>query len=82
MKSEFMRIADHSGHTLVLEFVPHAKNPKELYAVFDGRRIAYRGKPGTAQAETWVSMVPGYEVVDEDYPDRLAVYVNGKAMLH
>jgi hypothetical protein len=79
-KSEFHHIADHSGHMLQFEFVPSAKKPKELYAVWDGRRIAYRGKPGTPQAGTWVSMVPGYKVVDEDYPDRIVVTFNGKVV--
>jgi hypothetical protein len=27
-----------------------------------------------------VEQVPGYEVIDEDYPDRVAVYINGKAV--
>ena len=36
----------------------------DLFVLLDGRRIARRGQPGTAQAKTWVPMVPGYEVVD------------------
>src|SRR5262245_64678684 len=70
-KSEFQHVFDQGGHTLQFEFVPNTKKPKELYAVWDGRRIAYRGKPDTPQAGTWVSMVPGYKVVDEDDPDMI-----------
>jgi hypothetical protein len=35
---------------------------KDLYFVFDGKRIAKRGAPGTPQARTWVSLEPGYTV--------------------
>jgi hypothetical protein len=31
--------------------------------VFDGRRIAKRGNPGTLQAGTWVLLEPGFQVV-------------------
>ena len=81
-KSEFQHIATLNGHTLQFEFAPSVRQPKELYAVWDDRRIAYRGKPGTPQAGKWVSMVPGYEVVDEGYPDRIAVFVNGKVVYY
>jgi hypothetical protein len=36
----------------------------EIYVVYDGIRIAQRGKPGTAQAKTWVPLEPGYVVYD------------------
>ena len=35
----------------------------ETYVVFDGRRIAKRGNPGTLQAGTWVLLEPGFQVV-------------------
>jgi hypothetical protein len=35
-----------------------------IYIVFDGVRIAKRGKPDTPQAKTWVSLVHGFEVRD------------------
>ena len=34
----------------------------DIYVVYDGIRIAQRGKPGTPQAKTWISLEPGYEV--------------------
>jgi hypothetical protein len=30
----------------------------ELYMVMDGKRVAYRGHPGTDEAGTWVSLDP------------------------
>ena len=35
----------------------------ETYVVFDGKRIAKRGNPGTLQAGTWVSLEPGFQVL-------------------
>jgi hypothetical protein len=35
----------------------------ETYVVFDGRRIAKRGNPGTLQAGTWVLLEPGFQVM-------------------
>jgi hypothetical protein len=37
---------------------------KELFVVADGEKIAKRGKPGTPQAGTWVSLEPGWTVTD------------------
>ena len=34
----------------------------DMYLVFDGRRIAKRGKPGTLHAMTWISLEPGVVV--------------------
>jgi hypothetical protein len=40
----------------------------ELYLVLVGRRVAYRGHPGTTEAGKWISLVPEFQVV-EDHPD-------------
>jgi hypothetical protein len=37
----------------------------DLYAVFQGVRIAKRGAKGTPQALTWISLEPGFRVRDE-----------------
>jgi hypothetical protein len=37
----------------------------EVFVVFDGVRIAKRGRPGTPQARTWVSIEPGFAVYDD-----------------
>jgi hypothetical protein len=73
MKSEFVPIDSHSGHTCALEFVPSAKRPKAVYVVFDGKRVACRGD----HAE-WVSMVPGYQVRDVDDGDGIVVDFDGR----
>jgi hypothetical protein len=36
----------------------------DIYLIFDGRRIAKRGKPGTLHAMTWISLEPGVVVRD------------------
>jgi hypothetical protein len=38
----------------------------DLFVVFDGKRIARRGRPGTPQARTWVSLEPGYSVFSDE----------------
>jgi hypothetical protein len=49
-----------------------------MYVIFDGRRIAYRGQPGTSEAGTWVSVVPGFTVPDEKDGEGIQVYFDGK----
>ena len=49
---------------LEFEFVPHQNKPKAIYLRLGGERVAYRGKPNTPQAATWVSMKSGYRVED------------------
>jgi hypothetical protein len=34
----------------------------DLFMIFDGVKIAQRGRPGTPQAGQWVSLEPGYTV--------------------
>jgi len=53
----------------------------ELYFVVDGQRIAKRGHPGTAQAETWVPLVEGVSFYDERPDDGLPVFDGGKVEL-
>ena len=46
----------------VVEAVPedpsHPDGATDMYLIFDGRRIAKRGKPGTPHAMTWISLEP------------------------
>jgi hypothetical protein len=35
----------------------------DIFVVFDGVRIAKRGRPGTPQARTWISLEPGFTVL-------------------
>jgi hypothetical protein len=73
LKSEFELIGDHDGHVCQFEYVPSSRNPRAIYVVFDGRRIAERCQRGTG---TWVPMMPGFEVADEGY--KLSVYHDGR----
>jgi hypothetical protein len=34
----------------------------DIYLVYDGVRIAKRGKPGTPQAKSWVPLEPAFKV--------------------
>ena len=51
---------------------------REMYVIFDGRRIAYRGQCGTSEARRWVSVVPGYTVLDEKDCEGIEVPFEGK----
>ena len=41
----------------------------DIYLIFDGRRIAKRGKPGTLHAMTLISLEPGVVVRDVPMPE-------------
>jgi hypothetical protein len=47
---------------------------QELYIVYDGMRIAKRGYPGSPQAGTWVSLEPGYRVLDSGKRELVVEY--------
>jgi hypothetical protein len=36
----------------------------DIFVIADGVKIAKRGHPGTPQAGTWVSLEPGWRVLD------------------
>lgn len=79
-KSEIIPIDRRQGHTLDFEFVPRANNHDEIFVVVDGRRIASRGQPGTPEAGIWVSIVPGYTVLDKNDGEDIVVYFDGKVL--
>jgi hypothetical protein len=54
-------------HTCAFEFVPSSQRPREIYFVFDGRRIARRGRLATGEPG-WLPLIEGYDVVDEAIP--------------
>lgn len=35
-----------------------------IFVYADGKRIAKRGEPGTPHARTWISLEPGWTVLD------------------
>ena len=63
------RKASHPECMMVCEET-HDEHLVALYIVFDGVKIARRGYPDTPQARTWVSLEPGFQVLDgEDRAD-------------
>ena len=48
---------------------PTCPDGETMYLIFDGRRIAKRGKPGTLHAMTWISLEPGVVVRDVPMPE-------------
>jgi hypothetical protein len=51
----------------------------DAFVTFNSVRIAKRGKPQTPQARMWVSIEPGYTVLDGG-PSRLVVKYDGKVV--
>ena len=49
-----------------------------LFVIFNGMKIARRADPDTPQAKTWVSLEPGYQVLDNADMTEIAVYYYGK----
>jgi hypothetical protein len=48
---------------------------KDTFVIVDGVTIAKRGRPGTAQAGTWISLEPGWTVTfNEDQSQLLVRY--------
>ena len=54
------------------------KTNKDVFVVVDGVRVARRGYPGSPQARTWVSVEPGWEVLDSD--EGIIIRHNGVAV--
>jgi len=61
--------------------MPRAKSPRceivsdgsIVWVVVDGVKVARRGYPGTPQARTWVSLEPGWRVLDSSYEGKQLV---------
>ena len=49
----------------------------DLFVVVDGDKIARRGYPGTPQAKTWISLEPGWEVLDGEGLKSILIKHNG-----
>jgi hypothetical protein len=48
----------------------------DVFVVANGVRIAKRGRPGTPQAKTWISLEPGWEVHSAADHSTIAVTYN------
>jgi hypothetical protein len=42
----------------IIEAAHSGTGQREIYLVLDGKRIAHRGHPGSAEAGTWIPLVP------------------------
>jgi hypothetical protein len=49
----------------------------DIFIVVDERRIAKRGRPGTPQAGTWVSLEPGWRVYSTPRHEEIVIEYNG-----
>jgi hypothetical protein len=49
------------------------KDGNNFFVVVDGVTIAQRGFPNSSQAETWVSIEPGWEVIGGDDPNTISI---------
>jgi len=53
---------------------------KNIFVFVGGVKVAMRGHPGTAQAGTWVSLEPGYEVFSNADHSEITITHNGEAV--
>jgi len=53
---------------------------RDLFVVFNGVRIAKRGKPKTPQARQWVSLEPGFKVYEGKGNQLVIEQLNGVAL--
>jgi hypothetical protein len=51
-----------------------------VFIIFDGVKIAKRGRPGSAQAGKWVSIKRGYKVFDRADGDQLEIEYDGMVL--
>lgn len=78
MTSKKTSFGEQGGH--VLELLDTGKN---LFLLFDGVKIAKRGKPGTRHAKKWVPLLPGWEIndVQEGGQDGIEVKRDGETLI-
>lgn len=51
---------------------------QDMFAVADGVRIAKRGRPGTPEAGTWVTLVAGWTVTGSPEDDEMITHDGGR----
>ena len=50
---------------------------QDMFVIVDGVKIAKRGHPGTPQAKTWISLQPGWVVLDSTTPSEIVIEHDG-----
>jgi predicted peroxiredoxin len=63
-----------------IEAAKTGENEVTVFVVFNGVRIAKRGKPNTPQARTWIPLEPGYEVLSPPDLSEVIIIHNGVRM--
>ena len=58
--------------TCAMEVTDH-----DIFVVFNGVRIAKRAHPGSPQAKTWVSLEPGFAVLDDPTTNSILIEQDG-----
>jgi hypothetical protein len=53
----------------------------DLFVVLNGIKITKRDYPDAPQARQWVSLEPGYRVLDAKYPRRLVIEYQGTVVV-
>jgi hypothetical protein len=69
-------MSDEEQHTVELRTIEG-----ELFVVVDGVTIAKRGKPGSAYAGRWMTLEPGWSIIELEGGSRLQVSYDG-ARIH
>jgi hypothetical protein len=57
-----IRVRSHERRSTFCEI--HRDENGNVFVLIDGMKIAERGLPGTAQADTWIMLKPGWMVRD------------------
>jgi hypothetical protein len=55
----------------------HKDDNEDVFVLVGGVKIARRGPPHTAQAETWIVLEPGWIVRDVDHGNAIEVRFEG-----
>jgi hypothetical protein len=53
---------------------------RDLFVLLDGVKIAKRGEPGSALAAQWISIEPGYRVLDGADGSEIVIQHHGVAL--
>lgn len=59
----------------------HEVTKDGLFLYLDGEKIAKRGKPDTPSAGTWISLKPGWKVVDSEGMTSIDIF-KGDTVVH
>lgn len=67
----------HNQRSFLTALLSIVGDSTDIFVLIDGVKIARRGYPGAPQAKTWVTLEPGWQVLDIS-PNQLQVIYNGE----